>query len=75
MLRFLSCTGTIETVLGGTIKAPGAKQVPARSTMRTEQRACVKVLSRGQIIDEQERRRDKETCRMQRHDPAQEAGN
>lgn len=38
----------------------------------TEQRAHVKVLSWGQTIDEQERWRDKEACRMQSHEPAQE---
>lgn len=43
------------------IKAPGAKQVYAWSTTSTEQRARVKCF---QIIDEQERERDGEACRM-----------
>lgn len=45
LLRFLSCTGLIEAVLVAMIKAAGAQQVFAWSTMSTEQRARVKVLS------------------------------
>lgn len=74
-LRFLSRTGPTEPALVGMTKAPGAKQVPACGTMSAPQRARVKVLSWGQIVDEQERRRDGEACGTQSREPAQEAGN